>query len=88
MIGLIPDATFLEATLSVAPGSELHVFTDGAFEIERPDGSLWTYEGFQESLLRSASLEDFLVQCRQIHGGERLDDDCTVLRLRLDPTRG
>lgn len=88
MIGLIPDATFLEATLPVAPGSELHVFTDGAFEIERPDGSFWSYEGFQEALLRSDSLEDFLAWCRQIHGGERLDDDCTVLRLRLNPTRG
>ena len=83
MIGLIPDATFAERTVSILPGSALHVFTDGAFEIEQPDGKLWPFEDFQRTLLGAGSLDDFLAWCRKIRGGPRLDDDCTVLRLRF-----
>jgi sigma-B regulation protein RsbU (phosphoserine phosphatase) len=83
MIGLVPDALFHQRTVAIHPGSALHVFSDGAYEIEGSDGKLWPTASFEAALLQGGPLDDFLAACRRARGGPRLDDDCTVLRLRL-----
>ena len=43
------------ASVDVAPGSSLYVFSDGVFEIDRPDGSLWNIEGPRPAHRRAPS---------------------------------
>jgi sigma-B regulation protein RsbU (phosphoserine phosphatase) len=39
-IGVIPNVSFASATTGVVPSSRLYVFSDGAYEVEKADGSL------------------------------------------------
>ncbi len=43
VIGVTPEMTYPAASLEVPPGAEIYLFSDGVFEIARPDGSyqLW-----------------------------------------------
>jgi sigma-B regulation protein RsbU (phosphoserine phosphatase) len=61
------------------------VFSDGVFEIARPDGSMWTYEEFCEMLcgLRTteSAVEAVLETVREIRGGDVFDDDFSLLEI-------
>jgi sigma-B regulation protein RsbU (phosphoserine phosphatase) len=39
-IGMVPGVPFTSAAATVAPSSKLYVFSDGVYEVEKPDGSL------------------------------------------------
>jgi sigma-B regulation protein RsbU (phosphoserine phosphatase) len=46
LIGFFPDADFAEARVTVAPGSVLYLFSDGAFEVGGTTGELLGYDAF------------------------------------------
>jgi sigma-B regulation protein RsbU (phosphoserine phosphatase) len=48
LIGFFPDADFPEARTTVAPGSVLSLFSDGAFEVSDATGSPLGYEAFMD----------------------------------------
>jgi pSer/pThr/pTyr-binding forkhead associated (FHA) protein len=58
-MGVIPAARFAEASVEVAAGSSLYVFSDGVFEIEMRDGEQWTIEALTEAVVgpRAAGAE-------------------------------
>jgi sigma-B regulation protein RsbU (phosphoserine phosphatase) len=87
IIGMLPDATFTCAEVDVPPSATLLLFSDGAYEITRPDGSVWTLDDFTArvrdlasaaDLAPLASLEDVL---REVRGGERFEDDVSILKV-------
>jgi serine phosphatase RsbU (regulator of sigma subunit) len=47
-IGMLPPRAWPSGEVSVPPDGRLFVFSDGAFEIEQPDGSTWTLEHLKE----------------------------------------
>lgn len=80
MIGIDPDAVFEPRELTLDPGARVHAFTDGAYEIELEDGSMWDAASFERELLSLADdLPRFHERVRALRGGRGLDDDCTVL---------
>jgi sigma-B regulation protein RsbU (phosphoserine phosphatase) len=89
VIGMCPPGTPFE-TRRVALGKEaaLLVYSDGAFEIETPDGVMWKHQEFVQFVStlprESVSLgERLLAHVRHLHGGELLADDFSVLEVRL-----
>jgi sigma-B regulation protein RsbU (phosphoserine phosphatase) len=89
LIGLGPPGTPFE-TRSVELGAYalLLVYSDGAFEIESPDGIMWKHQefvSFISALPRDgAPLGDrLLVHVRKMHGSELLADDFSVLEVRF-----
>jgi len=84
-IGLQPGATFTHATVTVPERGRLYVFSDGAFEIERPDGSMMQLDDLVGLISRPAgggecNLDRLLQHLVQTHGGEALDDDFSIVR--------
>ncbi len=48
IIGLMENMPFDCSARDLGPFAELLLFSDGVFEIERPDGAMWTFEEFTQ----------------------------------------
>ncbi len=89
VIGMLPPGTPFE-TQSVQLGTyaRLLLYSDGAYEIEKPEGGMWKHQEFVQfvdSFPRDeASLgESLLGHVRQLHGSKLLADDFSVLEVRF-----
>jgi serine phosphatase RsbU (regulator of sigma subunit) len=85
VIGGMLDVAYEQKIQNVDIGASLYVFSDGVYEIEKEDGSMW---GFHEyvSLLHNIyldehnSLDNLYNQTLQISKAEAFEDDYTILR--------
>lgn len=87
-IGCMEEVIFAEKTMEFPVGSQLFILSDGVYEIARPDGTMWTCKDFQRELLERLrqtgfSLGAMLQQIELLHGRDSLDDDFSLLQLRL-----
>jgi serine phosphatase RsbU (regulator of sigma subunit) len=87
-LGIAPFARYQAQSCVVARASELFLFSDGVFEIGRPDGTMLETEEFHEALCRpahdaSAALEALLGFARRTHCQDTLEDDFSILKLVL-----
>jgi sigma-B regulation protein RsbU (phosphoserine phosphatase) len=51
LIGAVDGLDFNSSEADVPAGARLFVYSDGAFEISRPDGSMWPFGAFLEALV-------------------------------------
>ncbi|MFW5858252.1 MAG: PP2C family protein-serine/threonine phosphatase, partial [Planctomycetota bacterium] len=49
-IGMLPEVTYSEDRVRVAPGSSLYLFSDGAYEVVTRRGRVWSLAAFREVL--------------------------------------
>jgi serine phosphatase RsbU (regulator of sigma subunit) len=86
LIGAMPDVQFLSAELDIPPGARVFVFSDGAYEIHRRDGSLMKHEDLR-TLLAQAPKENgpdwIIAQLREINSQKAFDDDVSLVELRF-----
>ena len=84
MIGMLPDEIFETQTIDLAPAARLLVFSDGVFEIDQPDGTMWRFEDFVASLRTIPAgqpLMDRLLQhVRTMRGADQLSDDFSIVQ--------
>ncbi len=85
VIGLGMGMAFDTATLDLGPYARLLLFSDGVYEIERPDGSMWAFEEFVAFLQQlpgdASPLERLLPHVRGLRGGETLNDDFSMVQV-------
>jgi sigma-B regulation protein RsbU (phosphoserine phosphatase) len=89
MVGMMPPGIPFETrTAAVEHGARLVIYSDGVYEIARPDGSMWELEEFIKFLSPLAGKNDLMDQLyghvRQLHGAETLNDDFSILEIRWD----
>ena len=85
-LGILPVAKYTGYSCVIPRASRLFLFSDGTFEIGRPDGTMLEYEAFQQLLCapESAGILDELLQCaRRTHGIDTLEDDFSIIKLEL-----
>jgi phosphoserine phosphatase RsbU/P len=87
-VGFLPDAPYVSEECTIAGPARLFVFSDGAYEIMRPDGTLLEFEAFEEVLTRAvpegaSELEELLHFARDVHGSDDLDDDFSIIKMTL-----
>lgn len=86
-IGGMPDSTYTSDTISVPNGpARLYIFSDGAYEVDRPGGAMWTLEELESYLLLHLAEEveeiDSLYRFLQEMCGETtLEDDFSMLKI-------
>jgi sigma-B regulation protein RsbU (phosphoserine phosphatase) len=84
-IGLMPGAAYARESVVVPSNSRLYLFSDGAFEVQRPDGTmtqladLLTFLGRRDIDL-STELDNLYQSLIQIRGEKALDDDFSIIR--------
>jgi phosphoserine phosphatase RsbU/P len=86
-VGMVAGVAYDNTTCPTAPGSRLLVFSDGVFEIECRDGSMWTYSGLVESVTglqasESSVMDPLLAHVRELHGPGPLRDDFSIVEAR------
>lgn len=90
MIGMMPWPAFETGSVAVPPGSRLYVYSDGAHEIHKTDGTDWTFPEFVDTLSRFVAREpdgamDALHRhVRDLNGSDVLDDDFSILEARFN----
>jgi PAS domain S-box-containing protein len=85
-VGMFNDGEFISATTIVAPGSQLLLYSDGAYELPTPDDSTWSLDdlvGLFAQLAQSPdwSLDTLLDQLKAHAKNRYLDDDCSLVRM-------
>jgi len=88
IIGGIPGIGFDGRTVTVGPDARLYIFSDGIYEVTRPDGSMWTLAELKDFLKKPpvevASEIDWLYRyLQEMHGQPVLEDDFSLLKVRL-----
>jgi len=86
LIGAVDDLEFTAEELVVPAGARLFVFSDGAFEVGRPDGSMWGFEAFVRALAAAppgptSPMDTLLAEIRGLSGREEFADDFSMLSL-------
>jgi sigma-B regulation protein RsbU (phosphoserine phosphatase) len=88
-IGMLPDAQYTRDEIDIPPNSNLFLFSDGAYEITKPDESMWTLDDFAASLARMAPakglmpLSEVETTIRSVRGTDQFEDDVSILQVRF-----
>jgi len=87
-VGILPDFPYASKECTIAGPARLFLFSDGAYEIVRPDGTILEFEAFEEILTRavpegSSELQELLQFAREVHGSEELDDDFSIIKMTI-----
>ncbi|MBT2325577.1 SpoIIE family protein phosphatase [Variovorax paradoxus] len=87
-IGLSPSARFQEHPCTLQSPARLFIFSDGTYEITRPDGSTLAFSDMAEVLTRPihdghSELDGVLAHAREAHGLDVLEDDFTIIKMTL-----
>src|SRR3984885_15037755 len=87
-VGILPDYPYESKECTLAGPARLFLFSDGAYEIARPDGTMLEVEDLEEVLTRavpegSSELQELLQFARNAHGSEELDDDFSIIKMTI-----
>jgi len=84
VIGVTPEMTYTAEQVEVPAQAEIYLFSDGVFEIPRPDGTYQLWEEFADFLQASRPSIDLIVRrMRELHGVGEFEDDFSLLHLRM-----
>ncbi len=93
-IGLFPEVEYTSQQCQIDLPSMLYVFSDGLYEIQQPDGTIWGLEAFTNliasyGLKTPSTLDELLDRIRTLRSEEIWDDDLSVLQLNFrQPSNG
>jgi sigma-B regulation protein RsbU (phosphoserine phosphatase) len=88
VIGAFPNVSYCGQKAVIQPPATLYVFSDGVYEVERQDGTMWSLAELEGFLAHPPSAEgsemDLLYKTlREMRGRETLDDDFSMLKVTL-----
>ena len=88
LIGAVDDLEFTSQDVAVPAGARLLVYSDGAFEISRPDGSMWPFEEFVRTVAAppptaTNTMDALVTHVRQLSGRDEFADDFSMMELVL-----
>jgi sigma-B regulation protein RsbU (phosphoserine phosphatase) len=85
--GMMEDMEYDTQTVELGPFARLILYSDGVYEIDRPDRPMWKYQEFVDhvsALPRHESAGDqMLKHVRQLHGSDILADDFSFVEIWL-----
>ena len=86
IVGGLPRMTFPEGVVDLPASSRLYIFSDGIYEITKPDGSMMRLPDFVKILADSRSSESSTIEAtiravRAIRGGDHFEDDVSIVEV-------
>ncbi len=86
VIGGMPDSRYQSVSLDIPRSAKMYILSDGVYEIQQRDGSMWSQEGLKQFLLdppteASSEIEKLYQHVRAMRGGQALDDDFSMLKI-------
>jgi sigma-B regulation protein RsbU (phosphoserine phosphatase) len=90
MIGAVPDLEFRSASTSLGSFAKLFLYSDGVYEIERTDKSMWPFNEFIEFMKKGpndiagdSKMDRLIAYDREIQGREEFVDDCSIVEMQF-----
>ncbi|HSZ57149.1 MAG TPA: GAF domain-containing SpoIIE family protein phosphatase [Tepidisphaeraceae bacterium] len=89
VVGVMPNTKYRADRIAIPPGSRLYLYSDGAFEVELPDGEMLFTEGLQDIISRVSKHDgpqtaEILRLIREAQGKTEFKDDVSILELAFD----
>ncbi len=86
LIGAVEGLEFTSSEAAVPPGARLFIYSDGAFEISRPDGSMWAFDAFVATMSTASSgpenrMDRLVSEIRRISERDDFNDDFSMVEL-------
>jgi len=86
LIGAVDGLEFDSRETAVPAGSRLFVYSDGAFEISRPDGSMWAFDDFLTTLASpplgpESRMDTLVTHVRKLSERDDFIDDFSMVEL-------
>lgn len=83
MIGGMPGVDYKSGSVKLELPSKIYIFSDGVYEVCKPEGEMWTFGEFKDYLLSlngvEAEIDRLYEHVRQMNKGETLEDDFSML---------
>jgi sigma-B regulation protein RsbU (phosphoserine phosphatase) len=88
-IGMFPDVDYVDECCEVAQASTLYIFSDGIYEINQPDGTIWGLDPFIKVLAdcrtnNTCTLDKILHSLKAVNPKDYFDDDLSLLEINFD----
>ena len=88
-VGMLRDSEFATATCVIDPGSQILLYSDGAFDLTTLGGGVWSQQGFVELCIdltaeSGLSLDELVHHLQDLSRDGRLEDDCSLIELTFD----
>lgn len=88
-VGMFPDADYVDQICEVTQQSTLYIFSDGTYEINQEDGTIWGMEQFIQLLVECRSninskLDQILHTLQAMNPKDDFDDDLSLLEINFD----
>lgn len=88
-IGMVPELPYDTRTVPVAPAARLLVYSDGVYEIEKADDTMWQHNEFVTHIGPMVGadpdlLDHHLAFVRGLCGAAALGDDYSMMEVRFD----
>ncbi|MCE9632438.1 MAG: fused response regulator/phosphatase [Planctomycetia bacterium] len=89
LIGAVDGLEFGSSEVVVPRSARLFVYSDGAFEIIRPDGSMWAFDEFVTTLAAAPQgpenpMDALVTHVRDLSGREDFNDDFSMMALAFE----
>ncbi len=87
-IGFMPDIQFDDDVFKIEENSTLYIFSDGAYEINQPDNTIWGIDAFIDLLVSNSkasncNLNQVLAHIMTLNAKANLDDDLSLLKVKF-----
>lgn len=88
-VGMFPDAEYINNFCNIEELSSLYIFSDGAYEIHLPNGTIWYIEAFIDLLksyynFQECNLDKILNYLLTLNSKTSFDDDLSILQINFN----
>ena len=85
-VGMFPDVKYVNGFCNVDESSTLYIFSDGLYEINQIDGTMWTLDAFIDLLeeyqtAKNGDLNQILNYLTALNSKDSFDDDVSLLQI-------
>lgn len=87
--GMFPEADYINECCEIVEPSTLYIFSDGIYEINQSDGTIWGLDSFVELLTDCrnqgiCNLDQILQAVKAVNPKDYFDDDLSLLEINFD----
>jgi sigma-B regulation protein RsbU (phosphoserine phosphatase) len=85
-IGALPDVTYKKSKHLVGEQTTLYIFSDGVYEVEKSDGTMWQFNEFTDFMnsIKSGAqsrLDRLYQHAENINSQDNFEDDFTIMQV-------
>ena len=89
IIGGMPDVAYQSDCCDMGDLKKLYLFSDGVYEIDRPDGTMWAFEDYvalvgQPSPPGVSDIDRIVGRVKEVHGSDSFEDDFSIVQIVFD----